>query len=220
MNEDTQGWMLCSLYDNSSSKDNEKEPRTGRQKWKSERRPCSTEICSTWSTASVAYNVTSFSSMLHFGKESNKYIHTLSRIGKSCRWRSCWNQAFCSPGWPDLYPPWVWVLTLWAEHTCTHPSSLLAKFLPLFTPFHERARCARLVCTAHAQCSAGHRGCEVAVRSLWPLLNMVQPSMYCTDLWHDIRPLTTVDWQRKTRSLAWLSSKSYRKTAARSLLPT
>lgn len=29
MNGDTQGWMLCSLYVNSNSKDNEKEPRMG-----------------------------------------------------------------------------------------------------------------------------------------------------------------------------------------------
>lgn len=29
MNGDTQGWMLCSLYVNFNSKDNEKEPRMG-----------------------------------------------------------------------------------------------------------------------------------------------------------------------------------------------
>lgn len=77
--------VACSAYYKSiyvsGSKNNKNEPRIWgegkEQKWKSERRQLSTEICPTRTSVRVAYSVTTFSSTLHFGKESNKYIHII-----------------------------------------------------------------------------------------------------------------------------------------------
>lgn len=98
----------CKSMCASNSKNNENGPRIWgeEQKRKSERRQFSIGIFPTWSPARVAYNMTTFSSLFHNGKESTKYIHILSHIGKYYHWGTCWKQAFSSTRWEDLYAPW------------------------------------------------------------------------------------------------------------------